>query len=311
MPGRLRTILLSLSICVVARGAHADSPVSSLPPSAPYVYATPALYLNFIVKSVESLGKLSTGGTQLFAPIVEGYLRTEPDFEIQFSGAVRSAADYLTLDPDGITARGDVVGEVVPDSGDTPFLIRISGINHLSPQSAEIFTSNRTAGRAVPYGYSYSVWTPTFYGGSAKYAVLQNSIFVASETVSDSGRPGYFNVARFPILYRTYANDPSSEGATTAGNAGHATNIRETSAADPNSAQVNSARGKEGVAEDNAGASRSPVSQEMHAGQQDDPDPGYDNVKRPPEEPDHVKRQHVEKEGQKPLDPADKGSTAS
>ena len=39
-----------------------------------------------------------------------------------------------------------------------------------------------------------TVWTPTFYGGSAKYAVLQNSIFVASETVSDSDRVGYFAV---------------------------------------------------------------------------------------------------------------------
>ncbi|KAK3716134.1 hypothetical protein LTR37_006579 [Vermiconidia calcicola] len=134
---------------------------------------------------------------------------------------------------------------------------------------------------------------------------------LASRSVRLSSRPRVTPTARLPSLCRAYANDPSSEGSTTAGNAGHATNVRETSAADPNSAQVNSARGKEGVAEDNAGASRSPVSQEMHAGQQDDPDPGHDNVKRPPEEPDHVKRQHVEKEGQKPLDPADKGSTAS
>ena len=38
------------------------------------------------------------------------------------------------------------------------------------------------------------VWVPTFYGGSPDYAVLQNSIFVASETVSDSDKPGYFAV---------------------------------------------------------------------------------------------------------------------
>ena len=38
------------------------------------------------------------------------------------------------------------------------------------------------------------VWTPTFYGGSEKYSVLQNSVFVASETVSDSSRAGYFAV---------------------------------------------------------------------------------------------------------------------
>ena len=38
------------------------------------------------------------------------------------------------------------------------------------------------------------VWVPTFRGGGAKYANLQNSIFVASETVSDSPVPGQFYV---------------------------------------------------------------------------------------------------------------------
>ena len=41
---------------------------------------------------------------------------------------------------------------------------------------------------------TFPVWTPTFYGGSAKYSVLQNSVFVASETVASSERPGYFLV---------------------------------------------------------------------------------------------------------------------
>jgi hypothetical protein len=41
---------------------------------------------------------------------------------------------------------------------------------------------------------SVTVWTPTFYGGDEKYAVLQNSVFVASETVSDSSKAGYFEV---------------------------------------------------------------------------------------------------------------------
>ena len=35
---------------------------------------------------------------------------------------------------------------------------------------------------------------PTFRGGSDKYANLQNSIFVASETVSDSPNPNEFYV---------------------------------------------------------------------------------------------------------------------
>lgn len=40
----------------------------------------------------------------------------------------------------------------------------------------------------------YLVWIPTFRGGSAKYANLQNSVFVASETVSDGPNPGEFYV---------------------------------------------------------------------------------------------------------------------
>ena len=38
------------------------------------------------------------------------------------------------------------------------------------------------------------MFVPTFRGGREKYANLQNSIFVASETVSDSPDPNYFYV---------------------------------------------------------------------------------------------------------------------
>jgi hypothetical protein len=53
---------------------------------------------------------------------------------------------------------------------------------------------NEEFANARKQGYSYSVWTPTFYGGSPKYRNLQNSIFVASETVSDSSKAGFFLV---------------------------------------------------------------------------------------------------------------------
>lgn len=92
----------------------------------------------------------------LWYSVAQGHLTSEPGFEIQFSGAVKAAADYLTLDPDGVTARGAFVGEIVPDDGDVPFLLRIGGINQLSPQAAAIFTFPTAEGRAVPYGYSYS-----------------------------------------------------------------------------------------------------------------------------------------------------------
>lgn len=103
------------------------------------------------------LGNLSTGGTQLLGPIVEGHLFSEPGFELQFNGTVRNAGDYLTADPgtDGI-ARPACVGEIVPDNGDSPFLFRIGGIDQASVEAAQIFNANKSEGRSVPYGFSYS-----------------------------------------------------------------------------------------------------------------------------------------------------------
>lgn len=120
------------------------------------------------VKQVEVLGNLSTGGTQLLGPIVAGQLASEPGFEPQFNGSVRNAGDYLTQDPvDGI-ARPACVGGIFPDNGDSPFLFRISGIDHASETAVEIFTSNQTLNLSIPYGYSYSgkLETQYFYARS-------------------------------------------------------------------------------------------------------------------------------------------------
>jgi hypothetical protein len=164
------------------------------------------------VKQVEVLGNLSSGGTQLLGPIVAGQLASEPGFEPHFNGSVKYAGDYLTQDPTDGIARPACVGAVYPDNGDSPFLFRISGVDHASATAAEIFTSSENLNLSIPYGFSYSgsssqwhssltsgwhsilVWTPTFYGGSEKYSVLQNSVFVASETVASSNKPGYFLV---------------------------------------------------------------------------------------------------------------------
>lgn len=109
------------------------------------------------VQKVFDLGHLSTGGTQLLGPIVEGHLYSEPDFELQFSGTVKHAADYLTSDPgtDGI-ARPSCVGEIVPDDGDESFLFRITGIDTSSSMAVQVFSNKSSTGLAVPYGYSYS-----------------------------------------------------------------------------------------------------------------------------------------------------------
>lgn len=164
------------------------------------------------VEKVVELGTLSTGGSQLLGRIANGYLVSEPGFELQFNGTVKYASNFLTSDPgyDDVSRPG-MTGAVYPDNGDIPFLIRIGGIERISQQEVEIITSNTSTGLSVPYGYAYSgepssyracnstkwfesVVTPTFYGGGANYSILQNSIFVGAETVGDGGRDGYFEV---------------------------------------------------------------------------------------------------------------------
>ncbi|MCJ1475535.1 hypothetical protein MMC13_004198 [Lambiella insularis] len=171
----------------------------------------------------ENLGNLSTGGTQLFGQVTQARLYSEPgvcspdhllakasapypacmwltvvsggaQFEPSFSADFLYGTDYLTQDPVGGIARPELTGIVAPDDGDTPFLMSVTGIQFGTPVLDAIVSTNTSTGLAVPYGASYSVWVPTFRGGSAKYANLQNSIFVASETVSDSPVPGEFYV---------------------------------------------------------------------------------------------------------------------
>ncbi|KAK0820792.1 hypothetical protein LTR91_003520 [Friedmanniomyces endolithicus] len=141
------------------------------------------------------LGPLASGGEQLLGHILGGHLYSEAGFEPQFSGTVKYAEDYLTSDANGAYARPSCSLTVVPDNGvDLPFLMEIHGIQKAVPSLDIIFAGN-TTGLQVPYGYSYSIWTPTFFGGSANYSNLQDSVFVGSETASSSPITGAFAVA--------------------------------------------------------------------------------------------------------------------
>lgn len=51
---------------------------------------------------------------------------------------------------------------------------------------------------------SLTVLVPTFRGGDSHYKTLENSVFVASETVSDSGIPGKFILG--VKISKVYAN---------------------------------------------------------------------------------------------------------
>ncbi|EMC97460.1 hypothetical protein BAUCODRAFT_453035 [Baudoinia panamericana UAMH 10762] len=184
----------SASPACLAGSASATPLPTALPATTSYNYLMPALYLNLTVQTVINLGNLTTGGQQLLGNIVDGHLYSEPGFVPNFSASIKYAEDYLTADPlDGV-AHPACIMTVFPDNGDTPFLMKIGGIQYPNPSLDGIFSSNTSNTEAIPYGYVYSVWTPTFFGGADNYTNLQNSVFVGSETISGSGQPGTFVV---------------------------------------------------------------------------------------------------------------------
>ncbi|KAK4631488.1 hypothetical protein CLAFUW4_03446 [Fulvia fulva] len=107
------------------------------------------------------------------------------------------------------------------------------------------------------------------------------------------------NVAR-----RSYVN----EGATSKGGPG-ATNVRDSPSSSGEASGVNASRGLDGETRESKSTTARPVTnpEESGLGGQEEPQPSQEYMKRPKDEPDHIKRQHVEAEGQKPLDPADDG----
>ncbi|KAI9658380.1 MAG: hypothetical protein M1821_002513 [Bathelium mastoideum] len=156
-------------------------------------YLVPALYLNATVQQIQSLGNLSTGGPLAFGKILSGNLYSEPGFEPSFTATLSSGVDFVTIDSSNNNIRRPGVSALVqPDDGDLPFEVQIGGIQFGTTEEEEITFTNTSRGLSVPYGSSYSVWLPTFRGGSAKYENLQQSVFVGSETVSNSDTPGEF-----------------------------------------------------------------------------------------------------------------------
>ncbi|KAH8802551.1 hypothetical protein F5884DRAFT_903212, partial [Xylogone sp. PMI_703] len=157
-----------------------------------YNYLLPALYFNATIQIAVNLGNPSTGGGLIYLHAVAGTLRTELGFEPNFVASLNNGMDFATVDPSGDIGRFSTKTVLYPDDGDIPFELELTGIQYLTDEIRAITTTNSTSGLAVPYGSTYSVWTPTFRGGSSKYAFLENSVWVGSETVSDSPTPGEF-----------------------------------------------------------------------------------------------------------------------
>ncbi|KAF2096230.1 hypothetical protein NA57DRAFT_59286 [Rhizodiscina lignyota] len=92
---------------------------------------------------------------------------------------------------------------------------------------------------------------------------------------------------------------------------GTASNVRPTNPTSSSSdaGKVNSSRATDASqGSPDTKSAQTPVSNPSQSsiGQQEEPQPSQENVKRDPNEPAESKRQAVESEGQKPLDPADK-----
>jgi len=94
--------------------------------------------------------------------------------------------------------------------------------------------------------------------------------------------------------------------ATTKGDSPNSTNIAKDNpqSSSPESKGVNESRGAGGGLQDTGSIAR-PTEQESTRGGQDEVQ-GSDPVKRDPSKPAEQKREEVEKQGQKPLDAADK-----
>lgn len=86
-------------------------------------------------------------------------------------------------------------------------------------------------------------------------------------------------------------------------------NTQPSSSTNEDAATINSSRATDSrTGSPDTASVQNPVSNPSQgaAAQSEEPQGSQENMRRDPREPDDVKRAHVEKEGQKPLDPADK-----
>ncbi|KAM0720811.1 hypothetical protein Q7P37_003096 [Cladosporium fusiforme] len=112
-------------------------------------------------------------------------------------------------------------------------------------------------------------------------------------------------VTSAPIT-RTFAQTrfaSSTKSATNPSNTGPSSGANQ-DAADINSSRATDSR----TGSPDTASVQNPVSNRGQSGaaQSEEPQQSWENVRRDPSEPDDVKRAHVDQEGKKPLDPADK-----
>ncbi|KAF5874779.1 putative lipase gdsl protein [Botrytis fragariae] len=148
----------------------------------PFTYLVPALFFN------KPLGHDTFGAALGLFEFESATLYSEPEF----IASVTSGVNFATTNENAGVSNPDFRGTVVPNDGAAPFQMKMSGVQLGNDVVLPIISGNTPTGIEVPYGTVYRVLTPTFRGGESKYKSLENTVFVASETVSDSGIPGKF-----------------------------------------------------------------------------------------------------------------------
>ncbi|KAL1589308.1 hypothetical protein WHR41_01909 [Cladosporium halotolerans] len=114
---------------------------------------------------------------------------------------------------------------------------------------------------------------------------------------------------RAALTIRTPAIQPLIQTRLASKSTTNPTNTQPSSSTNEDAATINSSRATDSRSGSPDTASvQNPVSNPSQGGaaQSEEPQGSQENMRRDPREPDDVKRAHVEKEGQKPLDPADK-----
>ncbi|KAL6722359.1 hypothetical protein ACLMJK_001466 [Lecanora helva] len=168
-------------------------------------YLVPGLFLNVTVKNTIQVGSgnLSTGGRLVLGHVDSGTMVSEPGFETQIKANVTYGNDWPTIDPDGRHGRPDLRSLVTTDDNEYLELLA-TGIQTTIPELTSVITG--TGNENIPFGAFQSVFVVSFRTGAPKYKNLEDSIFVASETVKSLGG-GFFRAGlRISKLYSTQTN---------------------------------------------------------------------------------------------------------
>ena len=142
-------------------------------------------------------------------------------FETKINGTISNANDWPTIDPDGLHGRPNLLGLLTTDDGEY-LQIATTGIQTPTPEVGKIVSGQGTGSLAFgdfqsgkytsiktskqrTHGQTI-VFLVSFRTGAAKYKNLQDSIFVASQTVASLDGKSFRAGLRISKVYSTKTN---------------------------------------------------------------------------------------------------------